>query len=151
MVMRLAVPKVTSAIADKLDRYCDQMEATSEPMEWVQLNREFHGVFMNICESPRLSSFVATLHDSAMPFLTTAMQFRPEMMEHGNADHRIMADAARDGDIETAVKCAGDHMNITMSAARGLFGAKAIPSRFLLEPDDQDRWSPSPPDPGDLA
>ena len=149
MVMRLAVPKVTSAIADKLDRYCDQMEGTSDPMEWVQLNREFHGVFMGICESPRLSSFVATLHDSAMPFLATAMQFRPEMIAHGNADHRIMADASRIGDADTAAKCAGDHMNITMSAARGLFGAKAIPRRFLLEPDDQDRWSPYMSDPSE--
>jgi DNA-binding GntR family transcriptional regulator len=119
MVMRLAVPKVTPAIADRLDRFCDQMEATMEPTEWVPLNREFHGTFMDICGSPRLSAFVAALHDNAMPFLTTAMQFRPEMMERGNQDHRIMAQAARVGDVETATKCAGDHMNITMSAAKG--------------------------------
>lgn len=133
MVMRLAVPKITPAIADKLDRLCDQMEASMDPIEWVPLNRELHGVFMDICESPRLSSFVATLHDSAMPFLTTAMQFRPDMMERGNQDHRIMAQAARAGDVETATKCAGDHMNITMSAAKGLFGAKAIPKQPLLD------------------
>ena len=134
MVMRLAVPKVTPAIADTLDRFCDQMEATMEPMEWVPLNREFHGAFMDICGSPRLSSFVATLHDSAMPFLTTAMQFIPDMMERGNQDHRIMAQAARVGDVETATKCAGDHMNITMSAAKGLFGAKAAPNQPWLSP-----------------
>ena len=77
---------------------------------------------MDICDSPRLATFVGVLHDSAMTFLTTAMRFRPEMMEYGNRDHRIMADAARKSDVETATTCASDHMNITMTAAKGLFG-----------------------------
>lgn len=125
MVMKLAVPKVTQEIANRLDQLCSRMEATSEPTEWVPLNREFHAVFMDICGSPRLASFVGILHDSAMTFLTTAMRFRPEMMEHGNRDHRIMAQAAREGDIDTASTCASDHMNITMTAAKGLFGGSA--------------------------
>ena len=141
MVMRLAVSEVTPAIADRLDELCDRMEATTDPMEWVPLNREFHGIFMSICGSPRLASFVSTLHDSAMSFLTTAMQFRPEMMDYGNRDHRTMARAARDGDVETAMKCAGDHMNITMTAAKGLLGAKAIPDRALRWSYDQVDWS----------
>lgn len=131
MVMKLAVPKMTVTIADRLDQLCDRMEATNDPMQWVPLNREFHGVFMEICGSPRLASFVGVLHDSAMSFLTTAMRFRPEMMEHGNIDHRAMADAARKGDIDTAAKTAGDHMNITMTAAKGLFGTSSpIEDRF---------------------
>ncbi|HSJ84478.1 MAG TPA: GntR family transcriptional regulator [Acidimicrobiia bacterium] len=125
MVMRLAVPKMTPDIADRLDHLCDRMEATTNPVEWVPLNREFHGVFMDICQSPRLAAFVGVLHDSAMTFLTTAMRFRPEMMDYGNRDHRIMANAAREGDMETATTCASDHMNITMTAAKGLFGGSA--------------------------
>jgi DNA-binding GntR family transcriptional regulator len=133
MVMRLAVPKMTPELADRLDQLCDRMEATTNPVEWVPLNREFHGVFMDICESPRLATFVGILHDSAMTFLTTAMRFRPEMMDHGNRDHRIMANAAREGDVETATTCAGDHMNITMTAAKGLFGG-SIPAGDAMMP-----------------
>lgn len=151
MVMRLAVPLVTPQIADDLDRLCSEMEGTDEPLEWVPLNRKFHGVYMDICESPRLASFVAILHDSAMSFLTTAMQFRPEMMENGNVDHRIMAKASRDHDIDVAAKCAGDHMNITMSAARRLFGAKAIPKRSFLELNDENGWSGSSEEPGEIV
>jgi DNA-binding GntR family transcriptional regulator len=88
---------------------------------------------MDICESPRLATFVGILHDSAMTFLTTAMRFRPEMMDHGNRDHRIMADAAREADVETASTCAGDHMNITMTAAKGLFGG-SIPAGDAVMP-----------------
>lgn len=125
--MHLAVPKVTPQVADRLDDLCERMEAaTGNPLDWVPLNREFHGVFMEICESPRLASFVAILHDSAMSFLTTAMQFRPEMLEEGNRDHRIMARAAREGDVETATRCAADHMNITMTAAKRLLGDSAV-------------------------
>ena len=125
MVMRLAVPKMTPDLANRLDGLCERMEATTNPVEWVPLNREFHGVFMDICESPRLATFVGILHDSAMTFLTTAMRFRPEMMGYGNRDHRIMAKAAREGDMERATTCASDHMNITMTAAKGLFGGSA--------------------------
>lgn len=120
MVMKLAIPRITPSAVDRLYELCDLMEETKDPMEWIALNRQFHGVFMEICNSPKLASFVGVLHDSAMPFMRTAMPFRPEMMDHGNRDHRIMADAARDGDVDTAVKCASDHMNITMTAARGL-------------------------------
>ena len=144
MVMTLAVPKITAAIADRLDQLCERMEATTDSMEWVPLNREFHGVFMEVCRSPRLASFVGVLHDSAMSFLTTAMRFRPEMREHGNTDHRIMANAARAGDIDTATRCAGDHMNITMTAAKGLLGTSSpIESRFAAFnfSDDTERSS----------
>lgn len=131
MVMHLAVPKMTEETADRLDQLCERMESTTDPMEWVPLNREFHGVFMEICGSPRLSSFVGVLHDSAMSFLTTAMQFRPEMMEEGNRDHRTMAEAAREGELEIATRCAVDHMNITMTAAKRLLGPGALPESPL--------------------
>ncbi len=122
MVVEHAVPGITSDHCDHLDRLCDRMEATNDPDEWVPLNREFHQVFMDICGRPRLASFVAILHDTATTFLTMSMRFRPEMMEHGNRDHRIMANAARDGDVETASTCASDHMNITMTAVKSIVG-----------------------------
>lgn len=133
MVMQFAVPKITPELANRLDHFCEQMESTADPMVWVPLNREFHGVFMDVCGRPRLATFVGILHDSAMTFLTTAMRFRPEMMDHGNRDHRIMANAAREGDVETASTCAGDHMNITMTAAKGLFGG-SIPASDAMMP-----------------
>jgi DNA-binding GntR family transcriptional regulator len=139
MVMQLAVPRVTPELADRLDRLCDEMESTTDPVAWVPLNREFHGAFMEICGRPRLASFVGVLHDSAMTFLTTAMRFRPEMMDHGNRDHRIMAKAAREGDAETASICAGDHMNITMTAAKGLFG-RAAPIAATASPEGAPRY-----------
>lgn len=122
MVMRMAVPIITPELCDRLDRLCGRMEATTDPDEWVPLNREFHQVFMDICGRPRLASFVGILHDSATTFLTMSMRFRPEMMEHGNRDHRIMAEAARAGDVDTAATCASDHMNITMTAVKSILG-----------------------------
>jgi hypothetical protein len=85
-----------------------------------------------------------------MSFLTTAMRFRPEMMEHGNTDHRIMANAARRDDVDTATKCAGDHMNITMTAARGLFGASSpLEDRFAaFNLSDDSEVSPLAPSDG---
>lgn len=121
MVVQLAIPRMAPEDLDRLSTLCDQMEATDDPDRWVPLNRDFHGVFMSNCGRPRLASFVGALHDTATTFLTTSMRFRPEMMEVGNNDHRIMADASREGDVAKAMSCARDHMNVTMTAVKGLF------------------------------
>lgn len=120
MVMESAVPKVTAAIADSLDNLCDRMESTRDATEWVQLNRRFHGMFMDLCGKARLASILGSLHDSAVTFVTMTMRFRPEMMQAGNRDHRTIADAARRGDVGAAMACARDHMNITMTAVEDL-------------------------------
>lgn len=124
MVVQLAIPKLGTEDLDHLEALCDAMEATSDPDEWVPLNRDFHGVFMTRCGRPRLASFVGALHDTATTFLTTAMRFRPEMMEAGNADHRTISGASRAQDIPKAMECARDHMNVTMTAVKGLFPAE---------------------------
>lgn len=64
-------------------------------------------------------------------------------------DHQTMAKASRGGDVETAMKCAGDHMNITMTAAKGMLGAKAIPHKALRWSYDQIDWSAASTDGGD--
>jgi DNA-binding GntR family transcriptional regulator len=92
------------------------MEATMDPHEWVQLNRAFHGVFMVTTGWPRMASIVGALHDSASPFVALALRFRKDLFDAGNRDHRLMADAARDKDVEAAVALTVDHMNITRSA-----------------------------------
>ena len=127
LVMEAAVPKMTESAADRLDDLCERMEATKVPSEWVQLNREFHGVFMDLCGRPKFAQFLGILHDNAVTFVAMAMRFRPEMMQAGNRDHRIMASAARKGDIETAVACARDHMNVTMSAVEDLLPGDTPP------------------------
>jgi DNA-binding GntR family transcriptional regulator len=121
MVLQMAVPRVTAEVVDRLDDLCSRMEQTSVAAQWIPLNREFHGVFMNICDRPRLASFLGILHDNAATFLTMVMRFRPEMMEAGNHDHRTLASAARSGDVATAMSCARDHMNVTMTAVSSVF------------------------------
>jgi len=129
LVMEAAVPKMSDGVADRLDLMCDRMESTTSPADWVQLNREFHGVFMELCGRLKLAQFLGILHDSAVTFVAMAMGFRPEMMHAGNRDHRVMAAAARQGDVETAVACARDHMNTTMSAVKDLLPGTIQSSR----------------------
>jgi len=116
MVMRLAIPKMNATIVRRLVDLCERMEATLDPHEWVQLNREFHGVFMVTTGWPRMASIVGALHDSASPFVALALRFRKDLFDAGNRDHRHLADAARDKDVEAAVALTVDHMNITRSA-----------------------------------
>lgn len=116
MVMRLAIPKIDAATVGRLENLCEKMEATMDPSEWVQLNRDFHGVFMEATQWPRLASIVGALHDSAMPFVALAMRFRRDLYDVGNRDHRNLTEAARSHDVEAAVALTVDHMNITRTA-----------------------------------
>jgi len=116
MVMRLAIPKIDDVTLRRLDDLCDRMEATMDPPEWTQLNREFHGVFMEATGWPRLATIVGALHDSANPFVALALRFRKDLYEAGNRDHRMLAAAARSKDVEAAVAYTTDHMNITRAA-----------------------------------
>jgi DNA-binding GntR family transcriptional regulator len=116
MVMELAIPRMTEEIVDHLDSLCDAMESTFDRPTWVELNREFHGVFMETSGWPRLASIVGALHDSASPFVALALRFRHDLFDIGNRDHRALADAARTKDVNAAMANIVDHMNITRSA-----------------------------------
>lgn len=116
MVIRLAIPNMTPDILARLEALCDAMEATQHPPTWVELNREFHGVFMDTSGWPRLAGIVGALHDSACPMVALALRFRDELFAMGNQDHRALLEAARTGDIEEAVVLTEGHMNITRTA-----------------------------------
>jgi DNA-binding GntR family transcriptional regulator len=114
MVIRRAVARASDEAIDRAERLSDKMLGMTQAGEWVEANRDFHGIFMEIAESPRLASMVGSLQDSAAPFLAMAIRFRPEMMKEGNEDHRTLVDAVRRRDVDAAVECIVDHMDVTM-------------------------------------
>lgn len=116
MVIRLAIENIGGADFERLEALCQKMESTTSITEWVEANRHFHRVFQELSGWPRLASIVGSLQDSASPFVAMAMRFRPDMMQEGNHDHRILLDAARRRDVDEAVQCTMDHMDITMKA-----------------------------------
>src|SRR5690606_1096283 len=122
MVVRLALEKIDEETIDRLERLCEQMEQTTNPADWVEYNRRFHGVFQELSGWSRLASIVGALQDSASPFVVMAIRFRPDMIQEGNHDHRILVQAARDRNVEEAERCTVAHMDITVRALSERFG-----------------------------
>ena len=113
VVMQLAIPNMTPELLNRLENLCESMETTDDHHLWVELNREFHGVFMTASGWPRLAAIVGALHDSAGPMVALAMRFRDDLFKVGNEDHRALLEAARNGSVEEAVELTKSHMNIT--------------------------------------
>ena len=46
-------------------RLLSSMEASSDPGDWVEKNRQFHAALESAAEAPRLAAFVKSVQDSA--------------------------------------------------------------------------------------
>lgn len=122
LVVELAIAVITEDEIAHARALHEQMVRENSPYRWVELNREFHGVFMDACGWPRLASIVRSLHATASPYVTLTMQFRPDFMKAGNEDHERMIDAFVRRDTDGAVALMAEHMNTTKLAVEAQLG-----------------------------
>lgn len=122
LVMELALERITETQMATARALHEEMERERDPVRWVNLNRDFHGVFMDACGWPRLAATVRSLHAGASPYVALTMRFRPEFMEKGNKDHGQILDACVQRDVQTAVELMVAHMDITKIAVEEKLG-----------------------------
>jgi DNA-binding GntR family transcriptional regulator len=125
LVLELAVQHITPEALDRARDLHEQMLAEPVPARWVELNRSFHGVFMEACGWRRLAQTVALLHATAAPYVNVTMSLRPDFMLRGNDDHAQMIQACVDGDTARAAALAEAHMDITKLAIEQQLGGSA--------------------------
>lgn len=123
MVLERAIPRLGADQVEQLEELCTAMEEEVDVGRWALLNREFHDVFMHACGWPRLASMVGSLYDSSSSYLALALQHSGDLTTAGNSDHRRITEAAKTGDVASAVACVVEHMNMSMAAIQGRFRA----------------------------
>ncbi len=65
MALRLAFPRITDEIVERLDQLNEEMSATSHLATWVELNRDFHMSIYAVLERPRLLSIIGSIFDAS--------------------------------------------------------------------------------------
>jgi DNA-binding GntR family transcriptional regulator len=112
---RVADPeRLTEALA-----LLDELEVETDPLAWEDLNREFHASLTGLIPSVRLQGILASLRDSAAPYLALALRDHGTFhFERANSHHRALAEALLAHDAERAAVLAREHIALTVAAIR---------------------------------
>lgn len=114
--VRRAVDLITDEEVEAASALHDRLLKTTEPGAWVELNKQFHGVFARAARAPRLETILAGLHDTAAAYVGLSINVRPGQITSGNADHGALLEACRRRDPDAAAKIVTRHLAATMSA-----------------------------------
>lgn len=122
-VMRRAVERIGESELQEAERVLDLAEAEEDPTRWVELNRQFHRIFVQAADSPRLANIVEALQGSASMYIMAAMIHGGRNLEEANAQHRRVLAAVRDRDPDAVEEAILDHIHGTVESVPDLSGS----------------------------
>jgi DNA-binding GntR family transcriptional regulator len=115
----IMVRRVTDRITeDQLARAADlaaRMRGESDMSVWVNLNREFHGVFTEVDDKSRLAAILAGLRDSAAAYVAVSLDTRPRHIAEANAEHQELLETYRRRDSAAATELTLQHLRSTLA------------------------------------
>jgi DNA-binding GntR family transcriptional regulator len=114
--MRLAIERMTAdelATAADIQRRADTEEDTAA---WVELNHEFHSVFVKAARSPRLAGILQALHDAAGMYIAATLVQQTGRRSEANREHHQLLTAVRRRDVQGATGILLAHVQRTMEA-----------------------------------
>lgn len=110
----LAIDQITAEELDQAGAIHKQMLATGDVGDWVELNRDFHGLLVNASRSPRLIRIISSLRNSAAIQVSLSIQANEGEIERSNVDHEAILEAFRAGDSARAQQLTVDHLQRTL-------------------------------------
>lgn len=120
LAVREGVANITD---DELEAALDLtrlMEAAKDPVEWVELNREFHKILYVASRRPKLYSILTTLADLSSLYVGVSIGGDAERRARGDADHQEILRTYRAKDVERAIEITVAHNLDTFEVARGV-------------------------------
>jgi DNA-binding GntR family transcriptional regulator len=114
--MRLAVERITDEELDAAARIQERADAEDDTAAWIELNRQFHRIFVDAARSPRLAGILHTLFDAATMYIAATLLDGSERRVEDNAEHHRLLDAVRRRDPQAAIDVMLAHMDHTRSA-----------------------------------
>lgn len=112
-VERISVEQL--ARAENLQR---QMVTADSLTTWVELNREFHGSFVDPADNSRLSSILCGLRDSASAFVRLSLAASTERIDQSNTEHLQLVELYRKRDVEGVINLTLQHLQTTLATIK---------------------------------
>lgn len=116
--VRAGVEAITADELDRADELSRAMEIEDEPVEWIELNREFHKLFYAASRRPRLHDTLSSLADLSSLYVGASISRDAERRSRGDADHAELIDAYRVRDVGRAISLTLSHNQDTLDVAR---------------------------------
>ena len=120
LAVREGVANITD---DELDAAVDLtrlMETATDPVQWVEYNREFHKILYVASRRPKLYSILTTLADLSSLYVGVSIGSDAERRARGDSDHQEILRTYRAKDVERAIEVTVAHNLDTFEVARNV-------------------------------
>lgn len=114
--IKRAVSAITEEELARAEAIQARMDQETDPVLWVDLNRDFHAALADAARSSRLSALLKNLRDAAAVYVALSLESGDDQLAAGNGDHHRLLDAMRRRDAETAASMVVHHLESTMDA-----------------------------------
>ena len=106
-------------LAPELDRLlAEQDNQKKSPLEFIELDREFHRAIVRAADNPVLADFYETLRDRQMRMGIYAITASVQRMDGVMVEHRAIAAAIRSRSADQAARATAEHLAKTLAALR---------------------------------
>lgn len=108
-VMRRAVPKMSNEVLALAKENCEAFANSSNPMEWGELNREFHAALYDASELTYHLEVIHNAMDRVDPYLRAQLVLT-DGMDKARREHLAIYEACANGDADKAASLTADHI-----------------------------------------
>jgi DNA-binding GntR family transcriptional regulator len=116
--LRRAV-QLAEFLAPELDRLLAQQEQRQKsPLEFIELDREFHRAIVRAADNPVLADFYESLRDRQMRMGIHAITTSVQRIDSVLVEHRAIAEGVRSGDADQAAAAMAQHLTTTLAVLR---------------------------------
>jgi DNA-binding GntR family transcriptional regulator len=112
-------PAARAVVFERLSRELQRQReaaAASDWREFLESDRAFHAITLDASENAILANFYSTLRDRQMRMIGESALRDPNRVTTIMAEHRGIAEALRDGDLQRALQAVQTHLASTVRA-----------------------------------
>lgn len=114
IAFRRAVQMLSEGELKVIEAIEHKMSETADPVEWTELNGQFHHL-LELGSSPtRLRTFLQNVQDASSLYIAHSVTSSPERMKRGNKQHRDLLEAVRQRDVDLACNLLVQHLDETL-------------------------------------
>ena len=112
--LRQSSERIDSEALAESERIYREMDAETDVVAWVDLNRQFHRVHYDAAKSPRLSRIIMILLDASTTYLVRAIVEHPEIARQAQDEHAAIIEGLRRRDAVALQEIAIRHLEIAI-------------------------------------
>jgi DNA-binding GntR family transcriptional regulator len=112
--MRLAVARISDEEVSTAAAIQARADHEQDTAAWVELNQQFHNVFVTAAHSSRLAGILRGLHDAAGMYVAATLLLDADRRSEANREHGEVLAAVRRRDAQAAADIQLAHVQHTM-------------------------------------